>query len=139
MIFRPQRTSHCNICNNCVINFDHHCVWLGTCIGRRNYKWFVYFVSLLTSFCLYIIAMSILSVVIQCTLSSDTAKGLSASWYSFIFGIYAAIVSMHTFYDHPLSLVCLLCARIVPLSLQNNWDEPVDEPKPERVRESIHI
>jgi len=65
MIFRPQRTAHCNVCNNCVMNFDHHCIWLGTCIGRRNYRPFIYFVSALTSMCLYVVAMSIVSIAVR--------------------------------------------------------------------------
>ena len=48
LIFRPIRSAHCNNCNNCVAEFDHHCVWLGTCIGRNNYPVFLYFVFSLT-------------------------------------------------------------------------------------------
>ena len=29
------------MCNKCVDVFDHHCKWLNTCIGKRNYKPFI--------------------------------------------------------------------------------------------------
>ena len=31
---------HCDMCNICVQDYDHHCVVLGNCIGRKNLFWF---------------------------------------------------------------------------------------------------
>jgi len=40
-LLQPRRTRHCKDCRLCVRTFDHHCVWIGGCVGEFNHPQFV--------------------------------------------------------------------------------------------------
>mmetsp|Transcript_38517 Transcript_38517/g.92217 ORF Transcript_38517/g.92217 Transcript_38517/m.92217 type:complete len:336 (+) Transcript_38517:127-1134(+) len=42
-VYQPPGAVHCPECNVCVRGYDHHCPWMGTCIGEGNW----------TSFCAF--------------------------------------------------------------------------------------
>ncbi|NXI55198.1 ZDH12 palmitoyltransferase, partial [Chloroceryle aenea] len=45
LVKQPMRAKHCQLCQHCVRRYDHHCPWIGNCVGERNHPLFIVYLS----------------------------------------------------------------------------------------------
>jgi len=55
---QPRGCSHCDYCQVCVEGFDHHCPWMGKCIGKNNLYAFYTFIAVSFSSLGYILCVT---------------------------------------------------------------------------------
>nr|CCM19087.1 hypothetical protein, conserved [Leishmania guyanensis] len=111
-ILRPPRSTHCQFCDVCVEEFDHHCSILGSCVGKRTFRFFGGFFIMTSFLALYVLIRSFITVVTtDFTLANDQSHliWLAASC---ILCIFAAIIGA--------ILVIPCAARYVMLSATNS-------------------
>ena len=62
-VVKPFRSHHCNDCGNCIYRFDHHCPWIGGCVGGRNYIYFFLFLCLLNIKNIFLVIFGIIHII----------------------------------------------------------------------------
>mmetsp|Transcript_21019 Transcript_21019/g.40213 ORF Transcript_21019/g.40213 Transcript_21019/m.40213 type:complete len:234 (-) Transcript_21019:154-855(-) len=60
-ISQPKGSMHCEFCRICVMGWDHHCPWMGKCIGDANLQEFYAFLCCSLSSLAYIVVMTMIS------------------------------------------------------------------------------
>lgn len=79
--YKPPRAHHCSRCNFCVLKYDHHCPWLGQCVGFFNYKNYLLvllYTWLLTTWVLTLLLVALFVYVVS-LMQHDDGSGVARS------------------------------------------------------------
>eukprot|EP00933_Yihiella_yeosuensis_P000272 TRINITY_DN10042_c0_g1_i6.p1 TRINITY_DN10042_c0_g1~~TRINITY_DN10042_c0_g1_i6.p1 ORF type:complete len:299 (+),score=40.76 TRINITY_DN10042_c0_g1_i6:46-942(+) len=60
-IAQPLGTLHCEYCHVCIAGYDHHCPWMGKCIGYKNLPQFYVFLIVSLASLGYIVLVTLLT------------------------------------------------------------------------------
>jgi palmitoyltransferase len=51
------------MCNHCVATYDHHCPWIGNCVGEKNRRFFFLFMLMQLVECIWALSLFVSSFV----------------------------------------------------------------------------
>jgi hypothetical protein len=109
--YMPFRTKHCKLCKKCVEGFDHHCLYLNTCIAKKNYTPFFMLAGLGSVLSAFQLIISIWLLILQAsdeTIQMNIINSFYGSQVVFIvvctilnagvMAVFGAIVSLFGFH-----------------------------------------
>ena len=91
--WKPPRTHHCRYCRRCVLMYDHHCSWVGNCIGHGNLHFFTQYLLYTSVGAFYSLALfSYHWAAVVSYYSDETSKIARLRLLCFIWLIYTAFL-----------------------------------------------
>jgi hypothetical protein len=94
-IIRPQECSHCFICDNCVLELDHHCAFVSNCIGKRNHKYFLLFLLYGSLFMLPLIVLNTIVIINVYIINKILSLIINGNKYLFCLIVFCFISSIY--------------------------------------------
>ncbi|KAL1560825.1 putative protein S-acyltransferase 1 [Salvia divinorum] len=130
-IYGPPRSRHCDVCDNCVEKFDHHCPWIGQCIGLRNYRLYISFLFIGLAFFAYIFAFSFQTIrhrmsqnnVVLIDLLRNCPETLALASFTFAAALLLGLLTCYNLYLVALNQTAYENCHQYYASSQNPYDK----------------
>lgn len=108
LVKKNYKTIHCLICQKCIDEFDHHCFWVGNCIGKDNYTLFFIFLIFIIFNTLFNFSITCYYIVYE-MIAVRGEKGNNA-FPGFYFGVDSFIYNrvMRIGVSICISIICVL-------------------------------